>query len=49
MVVDLENWEFSNYIGWIGTRNGVLFGNEILTEYFGNSDEYEKYIENYTK
>jgi len=47
-LVDLpEDWEFSNYREWIGSRNGELFDNEILIKYFGNSDNYKKYVEKF--
>ena len=47
-LVDLpEDWEFSNYQEWIGSRNSELFDNEILITYFEDSDNYKKYMEKF--
>jgi len=47
-LVDLpEDWEFSNYQEWIGSRNGVLFDDEILVDYFGSSNNYKIYVEKF--
>ena len=47
-IVDFpEDWEFSNYREWIGSRNSELFDNEILINYFGDSDNYKKYVEKF--
>ena len=43
----LEDWEFSNYPEWIGSRNGILFDNQLLINQFGDSRTYQKYIENF--
>ena len=46
LVSDLEEWEYSNYLEWIGLRNGSLFSREIVDEYFPNKTLYkEKLIE----
>ena len=42
-----EDWEFSNYREWIGSRNSELFNNEILINYFDNSSNYKKYVEKF--
>ena len=47
LVEKLEDWEFSNYPEWIGSRNGILFDNQLLINQFGDSRTYQKYIENF--
>ena len=44
LVDNLSNWEFSNYLEWIGERKGILFDDEILKEYFESAEKYKKWI-----
>jgi len=44
LVTSLVDWEFSNYLEWVGKRNGKLFNNEILKDYFRNSYNYNDMI-----
>ena len=44
IVETLEDWEFSNYLEWIGIRKGKLFDDEILKTYFENADNYKETI-----
>jgi len=53
LVNALKEWEFSNYLEWIGNRNGTLFCDALLKEYFENREhyvnsihEYERYFKN---
>jgi REP element-mobilizing transposase RayT len=44
-LVDLpENWEYSNYLEWIGLRPGTLFDREFIQEQFGTSAEYKNLV-----
>lgn len=47
LVDKLEDWEFSNYLEWIGKRRGKLFDDELLDEIFENSNEYIKYVKKF--
>ena len=49
LVEKLEDWEFSNYQEWIGTRNGILFDEKFVNEIFTNSEEYVKYLEKFNE
>ena len=52
LVNDAKDWLYSNYLEWIGKRNGVLFNPELRDSYFNSPDDYiesikehEKYLE----
>ena len=49
LVNDLLEWKYSNYMEWIGKRNGSLFNNELLKIYFESSEIYRQQIRNYEK
>jgi len=49
LVRNIEDWEFSNYLEWVGKRNGTLFCDELLIENFGNSENYENSIKEFEK
>jgi len=49
IVDSLKDWEFSNYLEWIGERKGNLFNNEILKTYFENSVNYQEDIKEHEK
>ena len=49
LVENIEDWEFSNYLEWIGKRNEALFNNELLRLYFENSKKYEESIKEFNK
>ena len=38
-----EDWEFSNYQEWVGTRNGTMFDKNFSRDYF-SPEEYRDYI-----
>ena len=42
-----EDWEFSNYLEWMGMRNGKLVNREFITENFGTSEEYRQLVMEY--
>ena len=44
-IVDkLEDWEYSNYLEWVGKREGELFSREIIDEYFPNKGLYKEQL-----
>ena len=49
LVNDLKEWEFSNYPEWIGNRNGKLFCDALLKEYFENREHYKESIHEYER
>jgi len=44
-----EEWEYSNYLEWMGLREGTLVNREFIAENFGTLDEYKRLITNYIK
>jgi len=49
LVNNLSDWKYSNYLEWIGKRNGILFNEELLKIYFGSPELYRKQIKYYEK
>jgi len=47
LVDNLSDWKYSNYLEWIGKRNGVLFNDELLNNCFGSPELYRLQIKNY--
>jgi REP element-mobilizing transposase RayT len=39
-----QDWEFSNYREWAGTRNGVLVDMEFVKSFFPKPQEYEAFV-----
>jgi len=44
-----ENWEYSNYLEWMGLREGTLVNHEFIAENFGTPEEYKQKITEYIK
>ncbi|RJP48846.1 MAG: transposase [Anaerolineaceae bacterium] len=44
-----EMWDFSNYLEWMGLRNGTLVNREFITENFGTAEEYGKFVTEYIR
>ena len=44
LVTDLENWPFSNYLEFIGKRNGVLYDASFRNSNFQNHDGYKEFV-----
>ncbi len=42
-----EDWEFSDYLEWIGKRSGSLTDFSLRDVYFGSAVEYQKFVEEY--
>ena len=42
-----EMWDFSNYLEWLGLRNGTLVNREFIRENFGTGEEYKKFVAEY--
>ncbi len=42
-------WDFSNYLEWLGLRNGTLVNHEFIAENFGTGEEYKKFVVDYLR
>ena len=49
LVTDPADWPYSNYLEWIGERNGTLVDREFITSQFDNAEEYKKFLFEYLK
>ncbi|HHE38852.1 MAG TPA: hypothetical protein ENL20_09810 [Candidatus Cloacimonetes bacterium] len=49
LVDDLEKWQYSNYLEYIGKRNGTLFSVELLENYHDDFLNYQDEMEEYQK
>ena len=47
LVIEPEEWEYSNYSEWIGIRNGTLFDSEVFNLCRITFKKYKSSIENY--
>ena len=44
LVQALEDWPYSNYLEWIGRRNGSLVCHEFIQSYFPNREDYIHFV-----
>ena len=49
LVSDPVDWEWSNYLEWIGERNGTLVDRNFVVNQFGNANEYKNFLFQYLK
>jgi len=49
LVTDPANWPYSNYLEWIGERDGALVDREFIKNQFDNVGEYKKFLFQYLK
>ncbi len=47
VVSNLKDWKFSNYLEWIGKRNGVLVDHEFVREFFKTPMQYIEFVHDY--
>jgi len=47
LVERIEDWEFSNYLEWIGNRKGNLLDTDLRDKYFPGGNGYEKYVKEF--
>ena len=47
LVTAPEDWIYSNYLEWIGKREGKLVDREFMAEHFSSSDEYRALVKGY--
>ena len=44
-----EDWIYSNYLDWLGQRDGRLIDREFIQEHFGSPAEYQKLVIHFLK
>jgi len=47
LVKDLKDWSFSNYLEFVGLREGKLFEYDFFSAYFANPDDYREFVAGY--
>jgi REP element-mobilizing transposase RayT len=47
IVAQVEAWPYSNYLEWVGERDGTLVDREFITTYFATPEAYREYVEDY--
>ncbi len=47
MVRNPEQWHYSNYLEFVGQRNGTLVDREFVRENFGSPEEYRAFVMDY--
>jgi putative transposase len=45
----VEEWPYSNYLEWVGLREGTLVDRVFVTDNFGDTAEYEEFILDYLR
>ena len=49
LVANPADWPYSNYLEWIGEREGRLVDREFIDHQFGSAEEYKKFLFEYLK
>ena len=49
LVADIAQWPYSNYLEWIGERNGTLVNKGFVQDNFDTADEYRKFVLEYLR
>jgi REP element-mobilizing transposase RayT len=44
-----EDWIYSNYLEWLGQRDGTLVDHEFIEEHFGSPAEYQELVMQFVK
>ena len=44
-----EDWIYSNYLDWLGQRNGTLVDREFIREHFGSPTEYQELVTHFVR
>ncbi|MBI5215557.1 MAG: transposase [Ignavibacteriae bacterium] len=47
LVANIEDWEYTNYLEWIGKRKGMLWDKEFVNDNFRTAEEYKKFVLEY--
>jgi putative transposase len=49
LVADITQWPYSNYLEWIGERDGKLIDKTFVQDNFDPPDEYRKFVQEYLR
>jgi REP element-mobilizing transposase RayT len=49
IVADVSQWPYSNYLEWIGERDGKLFDKAFVEDNFDTPEEYRKFVLEYLR
>lgn len=49
LVADIAQWPYSNYLEWIGERNGALVDKAFVQDNFDTADEYRAFVLDYLR
>ena len=44
LVADPTDWAYSNYLEWLGQRDGTLYTPEFVSEYFASPSDYRDFV-----
>lgn len=47
LVDDLEDWSYSNYLEWVGLRNGKLVDRAFVVDFFPELGQYRAFVMDY--
>jgi REP element-mobilizing transposase RayT len=47
LVTDPEGWSYSNYMEWIGERDGTLVDRNFVREHFQSAEDYREFVLDY--
>jgi REP element-mobilizing transposase RayT len=47
IVYRVEEWPYSNYLEWVGERNGTIIDLEFVRDCFGSAEQYRQYVLEY--
>lgn len=49
MIAAPEEWPYSNYLEWIGQRDGTLADSAFIHDHFSSAQEYADFVMGYLK
>lgn len=49
LIADPADWPYSNYLEWIGKRNGTLVDREFIERHFATPKDYQLFVHEYLK
>ena len=49
LVEEIADWPYSNYLEWLGERNGSLVDRQFIRDHFGSPAEYKSLVFEYLK
>lgn len=49
LVANISDWQYSNYLEWIGERDGKLVDRAFVQDNFDTPDQYHKFVLEYVR